>query len=234
MARRGAAKSYPLPPEFNPLDYERLLDTTNAELCMEVILKANRMQDEKLTPSKVTLLDLWESANRGKKTINTKILHASHHVYPLEMLRQVTGKKHPNVVSVGVSLIDATDAEILAELKQLLPRWRERLSLPEPKKVETGAIGPSIITRIIEYRLVPMLDLALWADTEEVKYSAEQLSRILFPDQIITAKQMTDTRIPFALKFFESDYQDMVSLWLRQIGADGKSNRDRLVRDQLQ
>ncbi len=159
-------------------------------------------------------------------------LAISPHVYPLGRLPDTTKSKRPDLVNVGISLIDSTDAEILAELAQLLPLWRKQLTLPEPTKSEVGTVGPSAIRRIIDYKVIPMLDLMLWAKIEGFEYSAEQLSRILFPDEIVTAKHMTDTRIPFAKNFANHNYQNMISLWLRQTGRDGKLNGDRLVGDE--
>lgn len=137
-----------------------------------------------------------------------------------------------DTLAISVFLRDSTDEEIIQDIKELLPRWRERLGAPEPTKREVGQVGSSTIKRIIEYRTIPMLDLMMWAKYKGFEYSAEQLARAIFPDDLVMGKHMTDTRIPFALAFADYDYQDMVNLWLRQKGRDGKLNRDRLARDE--
>lgn len=132
-----------------------------------------------------------------------------------------------------INLHSYTDKEIIQSLSDLLPVLRERKGIPEPNKSEAGQVGPSTIKRIVEYRVIPMLDLVLWAKHKGFKYSTEQLVRVLYPDDLVMGKQMADTRLPFALGFANYDYQDMANVWLRQIGRDGKLNGDRLVRDEL-
>lgn len=132
-----------------------------------------------------------------------------------------------------INLHSYTDKEILQSLSNMLPVLRERKGIPEPIKSEVGQVGPSTIKRIFEYRVIPMLDLVLWAKHKGFEYSTEQLARVLFPDDLVMGKQMADTRLPFALCFANYDYQDMANLWLCQIGRDGKLNGDRLVRDEL-
>ncbi len=79
-----------------------------------------------------------------------------------------------------------------------------------------------------------MLDLMIWAKMGEFEYSAGQLSRALYPNEIVTAKHVSDTRQPFAMKFADEDYADMVKLWLRQTDrGTGKRNGERLVKDTI-
>lgn len=148
------------------------------------------------------------------------------------MLASVSALLELNSLAVSVFLAEATDEEIIHDFKELLPIWRDRMGMPEPVKKGAGQVGPFTIKRIIEYAVIPMLDLMLWAKSEGFEYSAEQLSRVLFPEAFVSGKHLTDTRIPFALGFANHDYQDMVSLWLKQTGRDGKQNGERLVRDE--
>ena len=128
----------------------------------------------------------------------------------------------------------STDAEILSQLADLLPLWRTQLNEPEPDKTSAGVIGPSLIKRIIEYKSIPMLDLMIWANINSFSYSSEQLSRVLYPTEIITGKHINDTKMPFTMKFSNESYMDMVDLWLRQTDRDtGKRNSERLVKDTI-
>lgn len=134
-------------------------------------------------------------------------------------------------VVASIDMEGFTDAEILADIIELLPLWREQLGIPEPAKRESGSVGPSVIKRLIEYRIIPMLDLMTWAKLNGFTYGAEQLARALHPQEMITAKHINDTRQPFAMKFIDDHYVDMIYAWLRQTDRDtGKRNGDRLVR----
>lgn len=154
------------------------------------------------------------------------------HIFPLAWFDILNRRKPLNLLDIGVNLAEATDVEILAELERLLPLWRKELALPEPTKNEAGKVGPSVIKRIIDYKVIPILELMVWGKNNKFAYSAEQLSRVLFPEEAVTAKHMTDTRIPFALGFANRGYQDMLHLWLSQTGGDGKRNGERRVRDE--
>ena len=126
----------------------------------------------------------------------------------------------PHHVTQVLNNIDlsAADEDILADLKALLPIWREQLGCPQPNQSKRN----SIIKNIIEQNIIPMLDLMLWARHKGFQYTDEQLADILYPshlgnpDNPITAKHISDTRRPNALKFAEHDYQDAIRRWCDQ------------------
>lgn len=143
-------------------------------------------------------------------------------------------------IQTGISLEDFTDAEILADLAELLPKWRKQLGMKEPNKKLNKTTGrerqseESVIKRVIEYRIIPMLDLMIWAKLNDFKYTDEQLSRVLYPDELVTAQKFAETRRARARDFENEHFIDMVMLWLRQTdrGTD-KRNGDRLVKDTI-
>ena len=143
-------------------------------------------------------------------------------------------------IQTSIALEGFTDAEILADLAELLPKWRKQLNQPEPNKKRDETTGrkrqseESVIKRVVEYRIIPMLDLMIWAKLNGFEYSAEQLSRSLYPNEIVTAKHVSDTHQPFAMKFSDEHYTDMIMLWLRQTDrGTGKRNGERLVKDTI-
>ncbi len=151
------------------------------------------------------------------------------------MLASVSAHTKNGRIEATIDLDGSTDTEILEELRTLLPMWRKQLNLAEPAKNECGVVGPSTIKRIIEYRVIPMLDLMIWAKINGFEYSAEQLSRVLYPDMIVSAKHVNDTRKPFAMKFIDENYVDMINLWIKQTDRDtGKRNGCRQVKDTIE
>ncbi|VXA78300.1 MULTISPECIES: DUF6387 family protein [Aeromonas] len=131
-----------------------------------------------------------------------------------------------------VNLRNWTDKELLQLLAEQLPFLREKFNTPEPDKGGFGTAGPSTINRLINYKVIQMLDLMLWAKAHGFQYSAPQLSKALYPDERITAKVMHETRIPFALNFANIKYLDTLYFWLDSKGGDGKVNAMRLARDE--
>ena len=83
----------------------------------------------------------------------------------------------PHHVTQVLNNIDlsAADEDILADLKALLPIWREQLGYPQPNQSKRN----SIIKNIIEQNIIPMLDLMLWARHKGFQYTDEQLADIL-------------------------------------------------------
>lgn len=255
MARRPA-KLHPLPPSFQLSNYEMPNDMTNASLVDRVLYDVSslrwddarvslldnfgrllgRIQGTPFGMAKISLMNINFGTNcntADSPNPYTDVAHSiSPHIYPSAWFDIQRRRRPPNLLDIELNLAEATDAELLAELKTLLPLWRLESKLPEPTKRETGTVGPSVIKRIIDYKVIPMIHLMTWAKANGFEYSAEQLSRVLFPDELVTAKHMTDTRIPFALVFANRDFQDMLHLWLCQTGGDGKRNGDRLMRDE--
>lgn len=249
---RQRSNVHPLPPRFNLLDYELSTQETNGSLIANVFFKISPLlsvmmkpspdgQNVIYAPNPLKFLNSFpqtgvgSSSNaEGTPSSSTRMDHLfTRHVYPMEWFALPGRCKPAELFEIGINLAAATDAEVLAEIKQLLPLWRQRATLPEPVKNETGVIGPSIIRRIVQYKVIPMVDLMVWAKIQGFQYSAEQLSRVLYPDTegvMVTAKQMAETRIPFALGFIDLGYQDLLRLWLSETGPDGKRNGERLVR----
>lgn len=254
MARRPT-KIHPLPQWFNLTDYGFIPCMTNRDLIHEVILRVKGVNGiSRLYQAKYIEHELPQVGRLHDGSAPSDFIEAIHYANDLMLYREgrfagapiladISRGQAPNEVYEPIKLVKGeidclinlhsyTDKEILQSLADMLPVLRERKGIPEPAKREIGAIGPSTIKRIIEYNVIPMLDLVLWAKHEGFEYSAEQLSRVLFPEAFVSGKHLTDTRIPFALGFANHDYQDMVSLWLKQTGRDGKQNGERLVRDE--
>ena len=63
---------------------------------------------------------------------------------------------------------------------------------------ETGIVrfGYGTIKKIINYRLVAMLDILLWAKRKELRISDDRLSRLLYTDE----DEETTTRLGYHIK----------------------------------
>ena len=125
--------------------------------------------------------------------------------------------------------LDATDEDILADLKALLPIWREQLGCPRlvPSK------RYSIIKKIIEQNWIPMLDLMIWARYNGFQYTDKQLADILYPcaqgdpDNPITEKHISDTHRPNALQLAGHGLRESIRRWCDQ------GHGSTIVRDEL-
>ena len=84
-----------------------------------------------------------------------------------------------STVFLDISLTRATDKEILNQIEQLLPIWRESLNMPSPPKLGDT---PSIIGKVIPYKIIPYLDLKIWIATTTQKLTYPNLVELLYPN----------------------------------------------------
>ncbi|MEQ3441647.1 DUF6387 family protein [Pseudoalteromonas sp. BZP1] len=78
-----------------------------------------------------------------------------------------------------VDLASFSDAELVAHFQKSLVEWRELLGVPEPeRKVST----PRVIGKLIEFRIIPLLDLFIWEIENDAKIKKSTLSILLFPE----------------------------------------------------
>lgn len=111
-----------------------------------------------------------------------------------------------------------TDEEITNHIAYSLPKWRKRFSIPQPKYVGDGQkIGFSFIEKINNYKVVPFMDLQMWAMKNDVTISYDMYSRLLFPIEhgdIKSDSHVRNTVKPFVDSVFDVIYQPELSLFL--------------------
>jgi len=72
--------------------------------------------------------------------------------------------------------LSVPDSMILEEMKLILKQYREAAGVAEPPK---DYLTPG---KIIEQRIIPFIDLSIWADLMQVRIHNEVIGRALFPD----------------------------------------------------
>ena len=90
--------------------------------------------------------------------------------------------------------------EIIGSLRALLPVWRKEYGIKGRKQ---EAFGLGKILKLADYRILPMMDLLMWAMLKDVSHSNTLLSRVLYPkltDEVRGDEQLKDTDRPIAEK----------------------------------
>lgn len=113
-------------------------------------------------------------------------------------------------ILLELDLESGTDEQIAESLKSALPQWRKFKGV-SPNPVETMRFGYGVIKKIINYRLIPMLDILFWASCNDVRISEDRLSRLLYTDdddesQTRLHYQIKDTDRPLAMKAITKDF----------------------------
>ncbi|EAN6152603.1 hypothetical protein RRM29_004422 [Salmonella enterica] len=101
--------------------------------------------------------------------------------YLSEYLKE-SGIKNLSSITVDIFLQEASTEDIIEHLKVLIPQWRKQLKMNDPA-VREYRFGKSTLRKIIEYRLIPMMDLIFWgADNNNTKIPLSLISSLLHED----------------------------------------------------
>ena len=100
-------------------------------------------------------------------------------------------------VFIEIDLGARRNDEIIDELTWLLPKWRKEVGVSEPDRLK---VTPSTYKRIADYRIIPYLDLYIWALNNRVTISNSVLAVALFPNG-----EKGDTEIRQTILKFVSD-----------------------------
>ncbi|MDH8140997.1 DUF6387 family protein [Klebsiella pneumoniae] len=101
--------------------------------------------------------------------------------YLSEYLKE-SGIKSLSSITVDIFLQEASTEDIIEHLKVLIPQWKKQLKMNAPA-VREYRFGKSTFRKIIEYRLIPMMDLIFWgADNDDIKIPLSLMSSLLHED----------------------------------------------------
>ncbi|MEI2683678.1 DUF6387 family protein [Erwinia aphidicola] len=87
-----------------------------------------------------------------------------------------------NTVMLEIDLASGTDEEIAESIKTALPQWR-RIKGTEPDMSGVVRFGYGTVKKLINYRIMAMLDILMWAKIYKVRISDDRLSRLLYTDE---------------------------------------------------
>ncbi|MEQ5286386.1 DUF6387 family protein [Providencia huaxiensis] len=148
------------------------------------------------------------------------------------MLASVTGNLDcfNNLVLTWINLDDATDDEIITSLTQLLPLWREELSLPEQEHVSQKRIGIKTLHKLISNRVIPILDLLLWEKMNGKNVTNPMISLLVFNDDPKDTQAIKESIKPFALEAMSSKYTRLLELHINRDPEIGKCKISDLMR----
>lgn len=77
--------------------------------------------------------------------------------------------------------LDVPDEILISDMKNLLPKWRNELGI-EAEEIQLNNSWSVIRKKIIEYNVLPYIDLYLWSSIKGVSIPGGVLAVSLFPD----------------------------------------------------
>jgi hypothetical protein len=127
-----------------------------------------------------------------------------------KVLSEILPDQFTKTVMFEIDLESGNNEEIVESIKFALPQWRKIKKIDEnPQKLVR--FGYSTIRKIINYRIIPMLDILAWAQVKQVRVSDDRLSRLLYTDDcdesdIRFQTHIKDSDRPLAIKMATIDF----------------------------
>lgn len=105
-------------------------------------------------------------------------------------------------IVVTMNLMEASSDELIEHLRMLIPKWKKQLKTPEPE-VRDYRFGISTLKKVLNYRLIPLMDLIFWEELKDTKIPFSKLEELLYgeSDDYRTADLIKATDYPLALGF---------------------------------
>ena len=132
----------------------------------------------------------------------------------------VTSGERPDISSFFmIDINNYTDEEILHSIKELLPKIRKELDI-QPTTIQVDRFSDKVIQKIIDYKIIAIIDLCAWAKLNKYPFSYEELARIIFPigrGIIKSGVQFSETILPFAMKALSSDFIRSFELYIKKM-----------------
>jgi len=153
----------------------------------------------------VTHQGLWEVAGyvaTFDKYVNPEgkplpHMEVSHYLKEAEVNNQ-------GLMLIQINLGETSSEEIINHLKVMVPEWKEQLQAPDPL-ARDFRFGVSNLKKILDYNIIPIMDLLFWAQGEEVRIGVPQLTSFLYPDEfkdcIRDVEKVKSTDHPLAVKY---------------------------------
>jgi hypothetical protein len=113
-----------------------------------------------------------------------------------------------NIFHICIDL-DATDQYLMDDFKRYLKAAREAYSLLEGSRIKTSR---SLINRLISAKIIPYLDLIIWAEIENISIPQHIIGDWLFPNQMIdVAEKIRKVTRPLAERSLSSGFINTLS-----------------------
>lgn len=125
--------------------------------------------------------------------------------YISEYLKQ-GGLNPSNKMLIEIDLEEASSDDLAEHLKVLISQWQKHLKVPKPPEKDFR-FGHKTFQKILDYKIIPLMDLIAWEQLNNQKIKYPVLAGILHPDIRYArgSEQIKDTDYPLAHGFLSND-----------------------------
>ncbi|MBN3341605.1 hypothetical protein H5A44_04060 [Pectobacterium brasiliense] len=125
--------------------------------------------------------------------------------YISEYLKQ-GGLNPANKMLIEIDLDEASSDDLAEHLKVLITQWQKHLKAPKPPEKDFR-FGHKTFQKILDYKIIPLMDLIGWEQLNNQKIPYPVLAGILHTDMRYArgSEQIKDTDYPLAYDFLNND-----------------------------
>lgn len=198
------------------------LTVQNINSAIRTVKKAGDVKSDRdhvLLPEQPEMLDMsftrfyLESVQKGaEKATNTgKEIHPELKKTWERRIRGVRGQ-----VYLKIDLGASTDSQIVSSIAHLLPRWRKVMGVEAPKSPSYG-FGEVMIQKLINFNVIPILDLIYFAKRNGFKYSDKDIEQLLYPWGVENPRdyvQIRETDRPMAERALLDEFDNLFKAFM--------------------
>jgi len=107
---------------------------------------------------------------------------------------------------IEIDLDEASSDDLAEHLKVLISQWQKYLKAPKPPEKDFR-FGHKTFQKILDYKIIPLMDLIGWGQLNNHKIPYPVLAGILHTDMRYArgSEQIKDTYYPLAYEFLNND-----------------------------
>lgn len=172
----------------------------------------------------------------GKKTV---IFHTEKNRYGLQQpilrykqihaqqlieSRNLTDEQKKSLVRRAISVINleidmslSTDDQIIESMRYLLNRWRKQTGIKPKTSQQSYGFGEAMVQKIVDFRVIPILDLLYHAKSNDYKLSDKDLEQLLYHwgmEECRDQVQIKETDRPLAKKALTKEFDNLFTMFL--------------------
>ncbi|WP_336804065.1 DUF6387 family protein [Erwinia aphidicola] len=146
------------------------------------------------------------------------------------LLKESIFKSNKTEVFISFDINKSTDDEIIASLSHKLKKLRTQHKTSKPQSIEK--YGPSKTKKILEFRIMALVDLLIWANLQGFTMPNAVIARVLYPHESLILRgedNIKDTDRPMADRILSGETGRSLEHYINK----NREFRDILLKDHM-
>lgn len=122
-----------------------------------------------------------------------------------------------SVINLEIDISLSTDDQIIESMRYLLNRWRKQTGIKPKTSQQSYGFGEVMVQKIVDFRVIPILDLLYHAKSNNYKLSDKDLEQLLYRwgmEECRDQVQIKETDRPLARKALTNEFDNLFTMFL--------------------